>query len=122
MKNVIVWFEIPALDFARAKKFYETILKVNIYEDKMDGSIMGFFPSENDGNDGAIVKRDGYVPSEKGTIIYLNCEDDLQPVQDRIEDAGGKILVPKTIITEEYGYYAIFLDTEGNKVALWSKN
>ena len=120
--SVIVWFEIPVLDFTRAKKFYETILDLSIHKEEMAGSVMGFFPSENEGIDGAIVKSDGYEPSNKGTLVYLNCEDDLQPVQDKIEDAGGSVLVPKTLITKEYGYYCIFTDTEGNKVALWSKN
>jgi hypothetical protein len=121
MNNIIVWFEIPALDFARAKKFYETILNVNIHEDDMGETKMGFFPADGEGPGGAICCGKDYTPSDKGITVYFNCEEDLQPVQDKIEPAGGKILVPKTIITEEYGYFCLFLDTEGNKTAIWSQ-
>jgi len=31
-----------------------------------------------------------------------------------------KILVPKTQISEDYGYMAMFIDTEGNRIALHS--
>jgi uncharacterized protein len=122
MNNTIVWFELPVKDFAGAKKFYETVLSINIHEDEMGGAKMGFFPTEGEGASGAICQGEGYEPSANGTMIYLNCGDDLQPTQDKIESAGGKILVPKSMITEEIGYFCIFLDTEGNRVALWSQN
>ncbi|HHE39027.1 MAG TPA: VOC family protein [Candidatus Cloacimonetes bacterium] len=121
MKNTIVWFEIPVTNFDRAKKFYEELLGLELQVDEMGGAMMGFFPLEGEGVTGAIVKGEGYEPADKGTSVYFNCENDLQPVQDRIEPAGGKVIVPKTLIMEDIGYFCLFLDTEGNKVALWSK-
>ena len=71
---------------------------------------------------GALVDSGGFhLPSElMGPLIYLNANPDVQLVLDKIEAAGGKILVPKTEISPEYGSMAVFLDTEGNRIALHS--
>ena len=121
MENLVVWFEIPVNDFVRAKKFYSEILQAEVKEEKMGDDLMGLFLTEKEGSSGAIVKGKGHEPGEKGTIVYLNGGEDLQIILDKIEPAGGKIVVPKTLITEEHGYFAWFLDTEGNRLALWSK-
>lgn len=121
MSNTIVWFEIPVNDFERAKKFYEELLGKELQVDEMGGAKMGFFKMEGEGVGGAICKGEGYEPTNKGTMVYFNCGDDLQPFQEKIEPAGGKVIVPKTLIMEEIGYFCLFFDTEGNKVALWSK-
>ena len=62
-----------------------------------------------------------YKPSgEHGPLIYLNANPDVQMILDRIGSAGGKILVPKTMISPEHGHMAMFLDTEGNRISLHS--
>jgi len=116
MPNAINWFEIPVTDFGRAKKFYGEIFEVEMYEQMMGPSQMGFFPGE--GVSGAIVKSEGYIPSKDGALIYLSAGDDLTNVMNRIEKAGGKVITPKSKVTDEIGYIAVFYDTEGNKVAL----
>ena len=121
MESLIVWFEIPVDDFVRAKKFYSEILQAEVKEEKMGDDLMGCFLSEKEGSSGAIVKGEGHEPGDKGTIVYLNAGQDLQIILDRIKPAGGKIVAPKTLITEELGYFAWFLDTEGNRLALWSQ-
>ena len=121
MENLIVWFEVPVNDFVRAKKFYSEILQAEIKDEKMGGDLMGFFLTEKGGSSGAIVKGKGHVPGDKGTIVYLNGGEDLQVILDRVEPSGGKIVVPKNLITDELGYFAWFLDPEGNRLALWSQ-
>jgi predicted enzyme related to lactoylglutathione lyase len=118
MANAINWFEIPAVDFQRGKKFYETIFEQELHEQEMGTALMAFFPA--DGVGGAIVKEENSKPSQEGTLIYLNGGDDLQKILDKIESAGGKIAVPKTQITPEIGFFAIFIDTEGNKIGIHS--
>ena len=120
MAHAINWFEIPAKNFERAVKFYSTILGVSMEKSNMLGYDMGFFPSEQGEVAGAVVTADGYVPNDKGTVVYLNGGNDLNTVLSKVEKAGGKVAVPKTKITDEYGYFAIFIDTEGNKVGLHS--
>jgi len=71
--------------------------------------------------DRAIVAGPGSTPSDSGPLIYLNAGKDLNQILNRIEPAGGRIIMPKTMINEESGYFAIFIDSEGNKLALHSK-
>lgn len=122
LKNSIVWGEIPVTDFERAKKFYSAIYDYEMYTQQMGPHLMGFLPMERDsqGIGGAIVSGEGYVPSRQGSLIYLNGGKDLNVVLNRVEKAGGKVLQPKTQITPEIGYFALLIDTEGNKVALHS--
>ncbi|MEW7277528.1 VOC family protein [Aquimarina sp. 2201CG1-2-11] len=123
MKNAINWFEIPATDFDRAKKFYEEVLQAQMHTMKMEetGAQWAFFPfeMENSGIGGGIVEGQGYEPSQVGSLIYLNAGDDLSEPLSRVEKAGGKIVLPKTAIGPN-GFMAHFLDTEGNKVAFHS--
>ena len=65
------------------------------------------------------MQGQGYVPSDKGTIVYLNGSPDLSTPLSKIEKAGGKVLKPKFSIGE-HGFIAFFQDPEGNKVALHS--
>ncbi len=122
MNNMINWFEIPAADFGRAVNFYKNILSVDIHEAEMFGAKMGFLPSDGKNVSGAIVAGDDYAPSKQGVTIYLNGGNDLQPVLDRVASHAGTVIVPKTQISPEMGYFAIFFDTEGNKIAVHSPN
>lgn len=122
-KNAISWFEIPATDLHRAQKFYETIFDIQMIPLDMPQLKMRMFPVENPMNVGGALNYapDFYEPSAKaGPLIYLNANPDVQIVLDRIEAAGGKIVVPKTEISPEYGHMAVFIDSEGNRIALHS--
>lgn len=122
-KNAISWFEIPSTDLARAQKFYETIFGVSLIPMDMPNIKMRMFPIEDMmGVGGAIVDSGGFhKPSATdGPLIYLNGNPDLQKVLDKVEKAGGSIAVPKTEISPEYGFMAVFIDTEGNRIGLHS--
>ena len=119
MVNALNWFEIPTSNLDRAMKFYNTIFGVELTSmETMPGYKMAMFPAE-DGVGGALLQGEGYVPSTAGVLVYLNGGENLSEVLDKVEGAGGKILVPKTDIGEN-GFFAHFLDTEGNKVGLHS--
>jgi Predicted enzyme related to lactoylglutathione lyase len=122
--NALNWFEIPVSNFERGKKFYETIFDYQMPENTMGNVRMGFFlyDFQNGKVGGAICKSEMHTPSQQGSLIYLNCQPDLQPVLGRVENAGGKILQQKKIIseTQNLGFWALITDTEGNKVALHS--
>jgi len=123
MKNAISWFEIPATDLFRAQKFYEAIFGIKLTPLDLPNIKMRMFPLEDPmAVGGAICDSDGFhKPSATdGPLIYLNGNPDVQLVLDKIEKAGGKIIVPKTEISPEYGYMAVFIDTEGNRIALHS--
>ena len=124
MKNAISWFEIPATDLSRAQKFYETIFNITLSPLDLPNIKMRMLPLDDMMNEvgGAIVDSGGFhkPSSTDGPLIYLNGNPDVQNVLDKIEATGGKILVPKTEISPEYGHMAVFVDTEGNRIALHS--
>lgn len=122
-KNAISWFEIPTKDLTRAQKFYETVLGISLTSLDLDNLKMRMFPTEDqNGAGGALIyQADFYKPSStEGTLIYLNANPDVQNALDKVEREGGKILIPKTQISPEYGYMAVIIDTEGNRIAFHS--
>ena len=120
MKSYISIFEIPATDVVRAAKFYEAILNISIERMEMPEMELGVFPYEGQTVTGVIIKAQGYQPSADGVTVYLNGGDNLQVVLDKVDKNGGTILVPKTLHADESGYFALFLDPEGNKIGLHS--
>ncbi|MBU2901944.1 VOC family protein [Maribacter dokdonensis] len=122
MKSFISIFEIPATDITRAVNFYQAILDIEIEKMEFPEMQMGIFPYENQMVTGVIMKAEGYTPSTNGITIYLNGGDNLQSILDEVEINGGEIMVPKSLHADESGYYAIFLDSEGNKMGLHSPN
>ena len=122
MNSFISIFEIPAIEILRAVEFYREILDIDIEQMDFQGMKMGIFPYEGQMITGVIIKGDGYRPSADGVTIYLNGGDNLQIILDKVEKNGGKIVVPKTLHADESGYFAMFLDTEGNRIGLHSPN
>lgn len=124
MKNAISWFEIPTTDIDRAQHFYETIFGISMMPMDLPNIKMRLFPLDDMMNQvgGALVDSGGFhkVSATDGPLIYLNANPDVQGVLDKVVAAGGSIMVPKTEISPEYGFMAVFMDTEGNRVALHS--
>ena len=118
--HALNWFEISVTNFARAKAFYETVLDRAIEPMAMGPVMMGMLSSDPEAVGGAIVQSYDAVPSKHGTIVYLNGGDDLAPMLARVQGAGGSIAVPKTDIGNGFGFFAHFIDTEGNKIGLHS--
>ena len=121
VQNAINWFEIPVTDFARAKKFYETLFGMGITEMPHPTFKYGMLPADmqNGGVGGGIVQGGGLEPSMTGSLVYLNGGDDLIVPLSKVEYAGGKIVLPKTAIGPN-GFMAHFIDGEGDKAALHS--
>lgn len=121
--NSLNWFEISVTDLHRAKHFYETAFGVTLERWDIPGMEMVVFPSVpgNGKATGALVKSEMHKPSMDGCVIYLNADPDMSPVLDRIAQLGGNILLPKTLINDEIGYMAFFVDSEGNRMALHSQ-
>lgn len=119
MQNAVNWFDIPVSDMARAKAFYSKVLDGELQaEFMMADGLMSILPHQ-DGVGGALVQSESMIPSQTGSLIYLNGGDDLSIPLNRVESAGGQVLMDKMSIGEN-GFIAFFLDTEGNKVGLHS--
>lgn len=124
-KHAMSWFEIPVKNMDRAKRFYEIIFDIELNSMDIDENFkMELFPGDQDAVSGSLVyNEEWYQPSHThGPLIYLNAEPNLQVVEDRIESAGGKVTIPKRQISPEHGYMGVFIDSEGNRIALYSSN
>ena len=124
MKNAISWFEIPASDLSRAQKFYEQIFDIRLTPLDLPNIKMRMFPIDDPmtGVGGALADSGGFhkASATEGPMIYLNGNPDVQNILDRVESAGGKIFVPKTEISPEFGFMAVIIDSEGNRIGLHS--
>lgn len=118
--NPVNWFEIPVTDMERAKKFYESVLDIELSMLSMEPMQMFQFPMVDDtyGSAGTLVQAEGYKPSHDGTLIYFSVSD-IDGTLGKVIANGGKTILPKMSIAE-YGFVAHFEDSEGNKVALHS--
>lgn len=122
MKNLVAFFEIPALDFDRAVKFYEKAFGLELSAMECATEKMAFFPEEGGKCPGAISQAEGFSPSANGVLVSLEVED-MEATLAAVAKLGGKIIQPKTKIEAEgRGYFSIFLDVEGNRVGLYSEN
>lgn len=53
--------------------------------------------------------------------LYIAVED-IEAKLKEIEAAGGKTITPKTKISDEHGFMALFTDPHGTTLGLWSQN
>jgi predicted enzyme related to lactoylglutathione lyase len=121
MNNVATWFEIPVTDIQRAKAFYQNILQTTFKDENLDSCEMAIFANEGGAVSGSLIQGEHYLPSQTGAVIYLNGGEDLKAPLDKVVQFGGCVLLPKTPIHDgELGYFALFLDSEGNRVGLFS--
>jgi len=122
-KRLLNWFEIPATDLGRAQRFYEIVFAIKMDRMDLPNLQMVTFPGDPNSPElgGALVKSEFHKPSENGVLIYFNGDPDLNIPLARVEEAGGKIMMHKTKISDAIGYMAFFKDTEGNAIALHSR-
>ena len=119
MANQIVWCDIPVLDLDRAIKFYSAVLGEAVKKQEFPGITMGILP-HNDGEVGAcLLARAEEEPSEKGTMIYLNANGRLDAAIAAVTANGGRVVKPRHAIGP-FGFRAVVIDSEGNRVALHS--
>lgn len=118
--NPVHWFEISVNEMDRARKFYESALGLQLGLNRVESTLMAWFPTTEGGAgcSGALLKSEGRTPSHDGTMIYFSVPD-IEAVLAMVEANGGRTLTPKTDIGE-YGFYAYFEDSEGNRVGLHS--
>ncbi len=124
-RNVVGWFEIPVKDMNRAKKFYEAVFQFELDLQKMGPIDMAWFPMKDNspGTPGTLITaNEFYKPSQSGVLIYFTAPSgDLKNEVNRVEAAGGKVIIPIRQVSEEYGYMAAIEDTEGNRIAIHSR-
>jgi predicted enzyme related to lactoylglutathione lyase len=120
MANQIVWCDIPVKDLDRAVKFYSAVLGQPVAKQSFPGMTFGLLPHAEDSVSGCLVTGGENAPSERGPMIYLNCDQRLDAAIAAVGENGGKVLEPKHQIGP-HGFRAVVADSEGNRLALHSK-
>lgn len=118
--NTFCWIDIPVLDLDRAINFYATVLDQNVQKISEPGFEFGLLPHTDNNVSGCLCVMDDRKPSLQGPLVYLNVEGKLDQAVAATEKAGGKVLKAAEQIGP-YGHRAVIVDTEGNGVALYSK-
>jgi uncharacterized protein len=118
MQTKINWFEIPASNFSRAVRFYETVFEKKLRIEEFGGGQLGVFTNTDGESFGGVMQSEGFTPSGDGTVIYLDASPAIDQVIARIKTAGGQIKMNKFALPDSMGYIAHFIDTEGNRLAL----
>ena len=119
-KSQVVWFDIPCLDLDRAITFYEAVLGCDIHVERAPGFSMGILPHGGSAIGGCLAVMRNCEPSDKGILLYMNCDGRLQDAVDAVEPHGGEVRDPIHAIGS-HGHRAIVIDSEGNRVALHSE-
>jgi predicted enzyme related to lactoylglutathione lyase len=119
MKHLVNWIEIPVVDMDRAVKFYSNVFGGAAFHKLSIGEFdYALFPCDDKFNCGALVKSEFSKPSQDGVTIYLDGGNDLSIILERVEKAGGVVIIEKTHISAEAGFIGLFIDSEGNKIGL----
>jgi uncharacterized protein len=120
-KNTFCWIDIPVTNIDRAIQFYAEILDAPVEKISEHGFVFGLLPHTENSVSGCLSIMEDRKPSKNGPLVYLNVEGRLTEATEAAKKNGGEILnAPASI--GPYGHRAIILDTEGNAVALYSKN
>jgi uncharacterized protein len=114
--STITWFEIPASDFPRAVRFYETLFAAPLVH-HASWPNLAIFPYERPGVSGCVAFGEGHRPCADGVVVYLNCEGRIDEILSRLEAAGGALVDPKSHIPT-IGWVAQIRDSEGNRIGL----
>ncbi len=119
MQNATTWFEIPVNNLARAQRFYEAVLDRPMRgTEDLGGEATAVFAHEKPGVGGSLVERANPAPVRGGTVVYLDCAPSMDAALARVQPAGGRVAVPKTLIAPGIGYFAHIQDLDGNLVGL----
>jgi len=119
--NVASWFELPVTDMQRAKDFYQNVLQATFKDEEMGAYQLAIFNADEGAVSGMLVLGEHYQPTQTGAVVYFNGGENLSIPLERAVKHGASVLVPKTPIHDgECGYFALFSDSEGNRVGLYS--
>jgi predicted enzyme related to lactoylglutathione lyase len=117
----VVWFDIPVRDIDRAVRFYSAVLKIPLKKEQAGpGAAVAVLPHTEGSIGGSLVQNMDAKPSDSGPLVYLNTQGRLDDAVAAVVKHGGKVLAERHSIAP-FGFRAIVLDSEGNRIALHSK-
>jgi predicted enzyme related to lactoylglutathione lyase len=119
-RHQVVWFDIPVRDLDRALRFYSAVLGVELKKEQAGpGVSIAMLPQADGFVSGCLLQNADAKPSDSGPLLYLNTHDRLDEAIEAVERHNGRVLAAKHSIAP-FGFRAIVLDSEGNRLALHS--
>lgn len=120
--HAIRWFEIAAADLDRAFQFYDAVFPGRVRMGTFGGDSLILFDADFEQGaevGGSVVSRPDFVPNPNGPLLYLSTTEPIRKANERIQHAGGKLLVP-LLDLGKFGFATIFIDSEGNRLGILS--
>jgi hypothetical protein len=117
--QTLCWTDIPVIDLDRAIKFYSAMLDAPVSKEGGDGVEFGLLPHDENNVSGCLTVSGDNQPSLLGPLIYLSVEGRLDEAIKAVKANGGEVAQAKQQIGA-YGYRAVIVDSEGNRIALHS--
>ncbi|KAG6013636.1 hypothetical protein E4U43_007186 [Claviceps pusilla] len=131
----VCWFEVPVYDIQRASKLYAEVFEWKMNPEPRPMGMHGikamhmFTSLSKDFNGAFLAMEDGYEMTRYGkhdkeilpplaTFCVKDCDETLK----QVGALGGRTQCHKTAIGHGQGYFARFLDSEGNVMGIWSQN
>jgi predicted enzyme related to lactoylglutathione lyase len=114
-----VWpMEYPTTDLRASRAFYSTAFGWK-FLDAPGMQDYALFATPGGQQGGFSGGAGAEAPSDRGAIAHIEV-DDIGAALAEIHSLGGRTLTPKTKISDEYGFHALFLDNVGNRLVQWS--
>lgn len=135
------WVQIPARDLQRAANFYKGVFGFDFFFEDLNGIPHAVFKEDLNGNkpvNGAIIQLSEEAVMGSGPVLFYDAAGDFDYILSQVEECGGEVInrktlikakidddfsyIPNTYIDSHPGYFAHFLDSEGNRCGLYGQS
>ena len=120
MPDQVAFFEIGGRHASELREFYKGLFgwKVEAFGQSAAGTDFFYVEPEEGGIGGGIMQTAGEMPPNY--VMFYVGVDDLQASLDKVEELGGKTVVPPMPIPNDMGQIAVFMDPDDNVIGLHS--
>lgn len=120
LTQTLIWLDIPVIDLPRAINFYQQVFDCAL-QDHRPASPTATLKISGSSNGFTLFQTPLELPTSSGMVPYLNCENRLEQALSQTRLMGGRVLhhIQKM---EPFGFRAVILDSEGNRLALHSSS
>jgi predicted enzyme related to lactoylglutathione lyase len=110
--------EIPSNDPTKAKGFYGDLFGWQFTDMPMGEGTYSLYMTAEGGIGGGIWNPPDGMPRQ---IINYIAVDEIEPVVEKAEAGGGKVVMP-TVELPGIGWFSLIADPDGNVFGIWKDN
>ncbi len=109
--------ELSTTELAASRRFYRESFGWQ-FEDVPGMHACALFRTSGGQGGGFISMPQAEAPSARSCNLEVA---DIDATLENIASMAGRSLQPRTKISDEFGFFAVFLDNVGNRLGLWSR-